>query len=136
MKKYLLDTNICVYYLKGKYELDLKINEIGVQNCHISIITQAELQFGVENSAETRKAQNQIVLNNFCQTIQIIPIEPCVQLFAHTKAVLRQVGTPVDNFDLLIGCTALAHNFTLVTRNVKHFDKITGLMIENWVMDE
>jgi tRNA(fMet)-specific endonuclease VapC len=136
MKKYLLDTNICVYYLKGKYELDQKINEVGLENCHISIITLAELQFGVENSAETRKAQNQIVLNNFCQTIQIVPIEPCVLLFAQMKAVLRQAGTPVDNFDLLIGCTALVHNFTLITRNVKHFDKITGLMVENWVIDD
>ncbi|NJL13109.1 MAG: type II toxin-antitoxin system VapC family toxin [Microscillaceae bacterium] len=49
---------LCLLF-KGKYELDLKINKIGLENCHISIITQAELQFGVENSAEIRKAQNQ-----------------------------------------------------------------------------
>ena len=46
MKKYLLDTNICVYFLRGKYSLDRKIRQVGWDNCYISEITVAELKYG------------------------------------------------------------------------------------------
>ncbi len=49
MKKYLLDTNICIYFLKGQFNLHKKIEEIGEENCLLSEITIAELKFGVEN---------------------------------------------------------------------------------------
>lgn len=54
-------------------------------------------------------------------------------LFADTKALLRQQGKLIDDFDLLIGTTALKDNMTLVTDNVKHLARIPGLHIENWV---
>ncbi|HRO43840.1 MAG TPA: hypothetical protein PL009_13470 [Flavipsychrobacter sp.] len=50
MKKYLLDTNTCIYFLKGRFELNKKIAEVGEQNCFISEMTVAELKYGVENS--------------------------------------------------------------------------------------
>jgi tRNA(fMet)-specific endonuclease VapC len=50
LKKYLLDTNICIYFIKGQFELNKKIAEVGEQNCFISEITVAELKYGVENS--------------------------------------------------------------------------------------
>jgi len=50
LKKYLLDTNICIYYLKGRFDLNRKIENIGIENCFISEITVAELKFGAENS--------------------------------------------------------------------------------------
>ena len=50
MKKYLLDTNICIYFIKGQFELDRKIVEVGERNCFISEMTVAELKYGVENS--------------------------------------------------------------------------------------
>jgi len=53
--KYLLDTNICIYYLKGLYNLKEKINVVGNENCYISEITVAELKFGVENSEQKKK---------------------------------------------------------------------------------
>lgn len=56
MKQYLLDTNICIYYMKGLYALDAKFKAVGTQNCFISEITLAELKFGVENSQ--RPARN------------------------------------------------------------------------------
>jgi predicted nucleic acid-binding protein len=49
------------------------------------------------------------------------------------KAALKKKGIASDNFDLLIASTAIAHNMTLVTRNVKHFEQIEGIHIENWV---
>jgi len=70
--KYLLDTNICIYYMKGLYELNDKIKGIGSENCYISEITLAELKFGVENSE--RKKKNKIALDFFINGIKIVPI--------------------------------------------------------------
>ena len=55
MTKYLLDTNICIHFLKGEYQLDTKIKSIGFNNCFISEITVLELLFGVENSNKNKK---------------------------------------------------------------------------------
>lgn len=60
MKKYLLDTNICIYFIKGQFELNRKIAEVGEQNCFISEMTVAELKYGVENS-KTVEAMGKIV---------------------------------------------------------------------------
>lgn len=57
MKKYLLDTNICIYYIKGLFQLADKINTIDLDNCYISEITIAELKFGIENSSSTKKSK-------------------------------------------------------------------------------
>jgi tRNA(fMet)-specific endonuclease VapC len=60
LKKYLLDTNICIFYIKGQYELDKRIVEVGEQNCFISEMTVAELKYGIENS-KTVEAMRTIV---------------------------------------------------------------------------
>ena len=64
MKKHLLDTNICVHFLKGEFNLQSKIDEVGFENCFISELTIAELLFGVENSFESKREQNRQNLNN------------------------------------------------------------------------
>ena len=58
--KYLLDTNICVHFLRGKYEIDKTIKEKGLENCYISEITVLELRFGAENSADKIKSHNMV----------------------------------------------------------------------------
>lgn len=72
MKKYLLDTNICIFFIKGQYELNKKIEEVGEQNCFISEITVAELKYGIENS-KTIEAMR-IVVEAFIPKFAIIPI--------------------------------------------------------------
>ena len=64
---------------------------------------------------------------------RILLIGSAFDLFAEHKAHLRRTGRIIDNFDLLIGCTALAHDLTLVTRNIRHFVNLPGLHLENWV---
>ncbi len=59
MKKYLLDTNICIHYLKNEYQIAEKIKEVGFENCFISELTLAELLFGVKNSSEQHQENNQ-----------------------------------------------------------------------------
>lgn len=128
---YLLDTSICVFYLRGKYDIDKKIRAIGSENCYISEITVAELKYGVECSSS--KSQNQQMLNRFLENVKIISFSSGIDIFGKEKARLRKCGTPVEDFDLFIGCTAISQSMTLITDNVKHFERIEGITIENWV---
>ena len=74
MKKYLLDTNICIYFLKGQFELHRKIQIIGEENCYLSEITIAELKYGVENS--TQKEKNRKNQEEFQAKFKILPVFP------------------------------------------------------------
>ena len=133
MKKYLIDTNICVYYIKGQFDLHEKFAEIGADNLYISEITIAELKYGIENS--TKKRDNKKTIERFISSIQIVPIIGSLDIYAKEKAKLKKKGQPIDDFDLLIGSGAIANEMVLVTRNVKHFNKISDINIENWVDD-
>lgn len=130
MKKYLIDTNICIYYIKGKFALDKKFEEVNPDNCFISEITLAELKFGVENSE--KPIQNQKALEGFLSGVKILPIYHAIDLYAKEKARLRKSGVSVDDFDLLIGATALAHGLIMVTHNQSHFKHLKGIVLEDW----
>ncbi len=130
MNKYLLDTNICIYYIKGKFNLDVKFDKIFPDYLFISEITLAELKFGIANSEQPEK--NQKALENFLTGVKILPIFHCLDIYAKEKARLRKAGTPIDDFDLLIGVTAVTYNLVLVTNNAEHFNRIKGISIEDW----
>lgn len=128
--KYLLDTNICIFYMKGLFDLDKKIEDIGNENCYISEITLAELKFGVENSE--RKKKNKEALDIFINGIKVVPIYNSLDFYAIEKTRLRKLGKAVDDFDLLIGASAVSNNMILVTNNIKHFKNIESVEIQDW----
>lgn len=128
MKSYLIDTNICIYYIKGKYNLKEKFNTIPRSNLFISEITLAELKYGVKNSQNPQK--NQLVLEDFLTGVQILPIFNALDLYAIEKARLRKSGQIIDDFDLLIGVSAVANDMILVTNNESHFGRINHIKIE------
>ncbi len=128
---YLLDTSICVFFLRGKFNLTGKIKEKGRENCYLSEITVFELRYGAENS--DNPAKSHISIDNFVNGLTIIPIYGCVRRYAKEKVRLRRLGTPMhDEFDLLIGATAVENKLTLVTDNVSDFERIDEIQIENW----
>ena len=131
MKKYLLDTNICIYFLKGLFNLDKEIEKAGLSNCYVSEITIAELKFGAENSEHQEK--NRKTVDLFLSKFTIIPIFNSLDVYAKEKTRLRKKGLPLDDFDLLIGATAISNNLTLVTRNFSDFERLKGIDLENWV---
>lgn len=90
MKKYLLDTNICAYFLNGKFNLETKIDEAGFENCAVSEITIAELKYGVEKS--THKEKNRKTLETFQTKFDVIPIFPALDIYATEKARLKTKG--------------------------------------------
>ncbi len=129
--RYLLDTNICIFFLRGKLKLDEIIKEKGIANFFISEVTVFELRYGAENSANPNKSH--AVLNVFLHGISIIPIFGTLGLYAKEKVRLRRIGKPInDEFDLLIGVTAVENNLILITENVSDFKQIDGINIENW----
>jgi len=135
MRKYLLDTNICIHFLKGEFNLKEKLKEIGIENCYVSELSILELPYGVERSSAVKKEHNRSVFNNFYNFIatNIISINTCFEIYAKEKTRLKMQGKLISEFDMLIGCSAIAGNFTLVTRNVKHFESLQNIQIENWI---
>lgn len=129
--QYLLDTNTCVFYLRGKLNLDEIFRDKGLDNIYVSEITVAELRFGAENSNNPTKSHKAV--EAFLNGISIIPIYGSIKRYAKEKVRLRKLGMPInDEFDLLIGVTAVENKLILVTDNSKHFQNIQGIKIENW----
>ena len=126
----MLDTNICIFFIKGQYKLNKKIAEIGVENCFISEMTVAELKYGIENSKTVDTMR--IIVEAFIPKFAIIPIYNSLNIYAKEKARLRKQGLLIDDFDILIGATAIANDMVMVTNNVAHLNRLNDIIIEDW----
>lgn len=130
---YMLDTNICIYAMKNKPErvlqrLKAEINE-GV--C-ISSITLAELEYGMKRSSNP--AKNEQALLRFLVPLNVLPFGAgAASEYGEIRAHLQSQGTPIGPLDMLIAGHAKAEGVTLVTNNVREFERVQGLEIENWV---
>ncbi|MDR2428253.1 MAG: PIN domain-containing protein [Candidatus Margulisbacteria bacterium] len=130
--KYLLDTNICIYFLNQNEKIVNKINKIADSDLAISIISLAELQFGAFNSQKIKSNLGKI--NAFQEALEIITLTPAItEKYADIKAMLRKTGQTVDDFDILIGATALVYDLILVTNNQQHFARMKKARLENWL---
>ncbi len=132
MNQYLLDTNIIIFYIRGQYDLEKKFKSVGIENCFISEITLAELLHGAEKSHNPSK--NLKIVEEIQNNISLVPIFNSLRTYAKEKSRLETLGTPVDDFDLLIGATAIANNLILVTNNTKHFKRMDNLTLEDWII--
>lgn len=132
--RYMLDTNIIIYLLKNKpLAVAERVNALSDEDALcMSYVTYAELLKGAERSV--RKAQ---VLKHIKQLTLSIPVEYAMdakicQHYAEQFTQLKEAGTPIGANDLWIACHALATDATLVTNNVREFERINRLRIENW----
>ena len=132
---YLLDSNIYIHFLKNDIKVVDKLHEVDFINCYLSEITILELLYGVANSNSTKKDANKLKLKLLEESFddRILPIRLTFESFSIQKTYLRKLGTPISDFDLLIGCTALVQDLTLVSRNVKEMQRIEGIKLENWI---
>jgi len=89
VKKYLLDTDICIFLLKDKYNLVDYVESVGLEKCYVSEITVAELKFGSENSSNPVK--NRKIINQFLEKFTILPIYNSLDIYAKEKARLRKI---------------------------------------------
>jgi len=129
--KYLLDTNICIHYFKGIDSIKDKVDEVGYEQVAISEITLAELYYGAEKSM--KKDKNLKLIETFADKVIIMPIFRAIRIYAKEKARLKTKGTIISDLDLLIGATAISNNMTMVTRNVREFERLENIRIENWI---
>ena len=130
---YLLDTNICIYCIKNKPESVLKqLNLKRKYDIYISSITVAELEFVVEKSKYPER--NRIALIEFLSIFKLLPFDDKdAQEYGKIKAKLSRDRNIIGPLDMLIGSQAKSKNLILVTNNVKEFERIDDLEIENWV---
>ena len=131
MKRYLLDTSIVVFLFRGKHDITSRLNKIGTDACFVSDVTIAELTFGAYHS--DRVQWNLSMIDQFVKAVNIVPFAECINEYARQKDMLIRKGQMIEDFDLLIGCTAVSLGLTMVTDNIKHFSRIENLEIENWV---
>jgi tRNA(fMet)-specific endonuclease VapC len=128
--QYLIDTDICIYWLRGKTSVRDRLLEIGWAEVAICVITVSELYFGAYNS--TKVEQNLATADNFIRNISVLFLDQSLKKFGEIKAKLRKAGTPVADFDLLIASVAITENLILVTNNIRHYQRIPNIQLENW----
>lgn len=130
---YMLDTNICIYVIKHKPEQVFQHMQENLQKglC-ISAITLAELEHGIEKSSFPEK--NRTALTRFLAIIEVLPFdEIAANEYGKVCAYLQRQGTPIGTMDMLIAGHAIAADCIIVTNNVREFERVPGLTIENWV---
>ena len=128
--RFMLDTDIASYLIRGDHpSVTEKFTEF-YENCVMSSITAAELQYGA------RKRNNRVLTKKvqaLCNLLTIIPWnDEAANAYAKLRVELETAGTPIGNMDMLIAASAIAENAILVTNNVEHFSKVVSLKIENW----
>jgi len=129
VRKYLLDTNIISYYLKGFDSLKKKLSE-NVDLLAISIISYYEIVSGLQSINANKRITE---FENFCELIDIINLDKAsISASCKIYADLKKTGRLIDDIDILIAGIALSNNLVMVTDNTEHFKRIGGLKVENW----
>ncbi len=127
--KYILDTTVCVALIRGNKNVLNTILEKGEKNCLVSEMTIAELYYGASKSGRPSQFQDvQYILDAF----ETVPVFSSLRTYGDIKSQLEASGMRIDEFDLLIGATALTNSMVLVTHNTKHFQRIPNLKLEDW----
>ena len=130
--QFLLDTNVCVGYLRGDARVVRRLTAEDIVSCAISVITVAELTYGAELARDPVAAAT--LVRGFVAPLQEYPLAPVIPEYARQKARLRRSGQIIEDFDLLIGATAVVYGLTLVTNNTKHLARLDGIALADWTV--
>jgi tRNA(fMet)-specific endonuclease VapC len=132
MLRFMLDTDICSYIMKRSNEPVLrKLQRVPVDDISVSVITKAELLFGVEVSP--RREQDEIALQAFLRHVEVLDFSDTASFhYAQIRAHLKKLGTMIGANDLLIAAHACSLGLKLITNNTREFGRVPNLKIENW----
>ena len=132
MLRYLLDTNICIYVIKRRPELVLDRFNENAAHLAISSITLAQLLHGAEKSSQPQRTL--AVVEDFCSRLDVLDYgAKAAQHYGQIRASLEQRGTPIGVNDLHIAAHARSEGLTLVSNNLREFERVDGLLYENWL---
>ena len=131
--KFMIDTNTCIYIIKRKpMEVIDRFRQLQISQVSISSITLSEIEYGVIKSS--KPAQNYLALAQFLAPMEILPYgDEAAQHYGKLRVYLEKQGTPIGSLDMLIAAHALSTNCVLVTNNIKEFQRVPNLKINNWV---
>ena len=132
MPHYILDTDTCSYIMKRSHPTVLKrLQAVPVTDVCMSVITKAELLYGVEVSS--RRAQDAAALAAFLPYVEAVDFADDAALhYAEIRADLKRRGALIGANDLFIAAHARALGLTLVTNNTTEFERVSKLKLENW----
>ena len=137
-KQYLLDTNILIEFVHGNRSVINRILHAGFDRCCMSVVSLQELYYGAYKAKYSKQIyfdQEMVRINMLRNRFMVLPLPEEADGYGQIKANLQQKGELIDEFDMLIGGHALAEGLTVVTDNVRHFERIPGLKFENWRVD-
>ncbi len=130
---YMLDTNICIYIMKNHPpEIKEILNDCPIGSVSISSIVLAELNFGISKSQH--KEKNEVALKDFLKYCDVKdwPYQ-AAGIYGEIRTELQSKGNIIGGNDLLIATHAVYEKATLISNNIKEFDRVTNLELENWL---
>ncbi len=133
MIRYLLDTNICIYLIKKHPPKVLaRFQQIQLKQLYIPTITVFELYYGIEKNNSDQR--NMLALENFIAPLTVVDFTlDAAKKAAIIRNTLQKQGTPIGAYDIQIAAVALSLDMTLLTNNIREFELVQGLKLENWV---
>ena len=129
---YLLDTCVVSDFVKGEQNTLKKIKSISPTDIFISSLTVMEVKYGLAINPQ-KAIKIQPLIESFLTSITVLPFNSQeAEKAAEIRGILKIAGSPIGAYDVLIAATALSHNYIIVTSNVREFQRVPNLQIENW----
>ncbi len=133
MARYMLDTDISSYIIKKRDAvIAARLAKIPLNDICISVVTKAELLYGVAKSSNKRV--NRLAVNEFLAFVRVLPWDDeAAEHYAEIRAALEVAGVAIGNLDTMIAAHARSCRLAVVTNNERHFRKVPGLRVDNWL---
>ena len=133
--KYYLDSNICIFYLRGRnIELRNKVDSFDKALIKIPAVVKGELLTGAMKSARRDKNINEVLA--FLGQFEIVPFDDAsAWTYGEIKSALELKGQPIGYNDTIIAATVLAHNGILITNNTSEFRRVESLECIDWTQE-
>ena len=130
----MLDTDTCIFLMRGESPaLAARVQSVPLQQQVMSAVTFAELSYGVQVSAAAKRKQNQSVLDSLVLHLAVLDWpQDAAKHYAEIRADLKKRGAQLGAADLMIAAHARAMGAIVVTNNLKDFERVKGLAVENW----
>lgn len=131
--RYMLDTNICSYVLRSRPpSVKARFEKAGPGALTVSTVVLAELFYGAARHPNAAAIRREI--GDLASRLDVVPWdEAAAEHYGAIRAALEKRGTPLGATDMLIAAHARSRGATLVSNDVRHFDRVEGLLVANWV---
>ncbi len=133
--KYLLDSDTCIVYLKNKFSrIRTKLDSLSAHDIAVCSVVKSELFYGAKKS--NKSTENLTKQQKFFSRFISLPFDDkAAEIYGNIRSELESKGTPIGPYDLQIAAIAIANDLILVTHNVREFNRINSLKLEDWEVE-